>query len=750
MIHFANRLVIFLLFLYADSALYGQSSNPVGDAYASGENCYVITANQNWQLGAVWFNELVDLDDPFDITLTVYLGNNPNGADGIVMVFQQVGTNAIGLPGGGMGFDGFSPSLGIELDTFQNTDLGDPAFDHIAIHRNGSVNHNVVNNLSGPVQAIPGNPNMADGQSHIFRVTWDPAANLLSVYLDCLLRLTYTGDIVANIFANTSEVWWGFTGATGGLSNIQSACISNYAVGLPPSLPMCQGDSVELGVVGAPDGDYSWDPPTALSDPTIANPIATPTENTTYTVTFTDLCGAETQLSTTVEIIELEVTLPEIVLACAGETITIEADGNAVDFAWSTGSNADAINITEPGAYSVTGTLGDCAATASTDVVFHPIPQVELESGYTICEGESLELTATADILSTFTWSNGSNTNSTTITQAGNYDLELVSSDDCTNSFAFTVVVNPLPISTLPNEISACEGQSVTLSTGSSANALWNTGEFTASIVIDDAGIYTVNLELNGCFTNDSVEVNFNSTPSFTPPADFTLCEDSIQVIYLPSLGFTWLWEGVFVSDSVVVNASGIYILEAIDLSSGCGASASLDVTLGLRPQVSLPAFSQLCLGSTAALDGRAPNADDYLWNTGDTLAQISTELPGYFELLASNACGTTTVSTQVIEALCECPLLVPNAFTPDNDNLNEVFKPILGCEVETYLFEVFDRWGELVFSSKEPSEGWNGAARSNSHYAQNEVYVWKVTYSVILFDRLFTVERIGHVSLLR
>lgn len=750
MIHFANWLITFLLTLFISITHYGQSSTPVGDAFASGEDCYVITANQNWQLGAVWFNEQIDLDAPLDITLTIYLGNNPNGADGIVMVFQQVGTNALGLPGGGMGFDGFSPSLGIELDTFQNNDLGDPTFDHIAIHRNGSVNHNGANNLSGPVQAIPGNPNMADGQSHIFRVTWDPVSDLLSVYFDCQLRLTYTGDIVANIFANNSEVWWGFTGATGGLSNVQSACISNYAVGLPPSFPMCEGDSVELGVVGAPDGDYSWEPTTALSDPTIANPLASPTENTTYTVTFTDLCGAETQLSTTVEIIELEVALPETVLACFGEIVTLTAAGNAVDYAWSNGSTNDAITVSESGAYSVTGTLGICSFSATSDVVFHPIPQADLEAEYLLCAGENLELTIEANIQSNYTWSTGASGNSIVIAAAGNYFVELTSTDNCSNTLEFAVIVNPQPISELPNEVSACEGQSVTLSTGSTANTLWSTGETEASIVVNDAGVYTVNLELNGCVTDDSVEVNFNLTPNFTPPADFMLCQDSIQVIFLPDLGFAWLWEGVFVSDSVIVSAPGTYNLEGIDLNSGCATSANVEVTLGLRPQVTLPPFSQLCLGSSAALDGRAPNADAFLWNTGDTIAQISTELPGFFELIARNVCGTTAASTQVIEALCECPLHVPNAFTPDNDNLNEVFTPILGCEVESYKFEVFNRWGELVFRTIEPLDGWNGASAGITHYAQNEVFLWKVVYSVTLADGLFTVERIGHVSLLR
>lgn len=750
MVHYARWLIGFFMLLLAGTALRGQSSSPVGDAFSTGENCYVITANQNWQLGAVWFNEQIDLDNPIDITLTIYLGNNPNGADGIVMVFQQVGTNALGLSGGGMGFDGFSPSLGIEIDTFQNNDLGDPAFDHIAIHRNGSVNHNGANNLSGPVQAIPGNPNLADGQFHIFRVTWDPATNLLSVYLDCELRLTYTGDIVANIFANNSEIWWGFTGATGGLANLQSACISNYAVGLPPTFPMCEGQSVELGVVGAPDGEYSWEPPTALSDPTIANPVASPTENTTYTVTFTDLCGAETQLSTTVEIIELEVALPEIVLACAGETVTLTATGNAQDYIWSNEVDGETLTVTEPGAYTVTGTVGACAATATTDVVFHPIPQAELEDEYELCEGQNLELTVEANIQSTYAWSTGENGNFIVISEAGSYFVELTSSDDCVNTIDFEVIVNPTPISTLPNEISACEGQSVTLSTESTANSLWSTGETTTSIVVDEMGTYSVTLEQNGCVFNDTVEVNFNLTPSFEPPSDFTLCEDSVEVIFLPALGFSWLWEGVFVADSVVVNAPGTYTIEAIDLNSGCGTSATVEVGLGQRPQLTLPPFSQLCLGSAAALDGRAPNADSFLWNTGDTVAQITTELPGFFELTAENACGTTTASTQVIEALCECPLHVPNAFTPDNDNLNEVFTPILGCEVETYLFEVYNRWGELIFSSTEPFEGWNGASPGGTHYAQNEVFIWKVAYSVTLAEGLFTIERIGHVSLLR
>ena len=110
----------------------------VGDASNLGGDCYQITDNNDWELGAVWFNDQLDLTQPFTINVDVELGSaDADGADGIVFVMQSVGPAAIGVAGGGLGFEGFNPSFGVEIDTWQNVDVGDPVADHVAFLRDG-------------------------------------------------------------------------------------------------------------------------------------------------------------------------------------------------------------------------------------------------------------------------------------------------------------------------------------------------------------------------------------------------------------------------------------------------------------------------------------------------------------------------------------------------------------------------------------------------------------------------------------
>ena len=174
----------------------------VGDAASLGGDCYQITDNNEWELGAVWFNEQLDLDQPFTINVDVNLGSqDANGADGVVFVMQSVGPLAIGDAGGGLGFEGFNPSFGVEIDTWQNTDIGDLSLDHVAFHRDGINWHNAPYfNLAGPVPARADGANIEDGQDHRFKLVWDPAVDLVEFYFDCELRLSLDIDLVTEIF----------------------------------------------------------------------------------------------------------------------------------------------------------------------------------------------------------------------------------------------------------------------------------------------------------------------------------------------------------------------------------------------------------------------------------------------------------------------------------------------------------------------------------------------------------------------
>ena len=92
-----------------------------GTAQSLGGDCYQLTTTQGKQNGTVWYSELIDLSQPFDLNFTMNFGTfDATGADGMVFVLQDVGTNALGQTGGALGFSGFNPSFGIEFDTWQN------------------------------------------------------------------------------------------------------------------------------------------------------------------------------------------------------------------------------------------------------------------------------------------------------------------------------------------------------------------------------------------------------------------------------------------------------------------------------------------------------------------------------------------------------------------------------------------------------------------------------------------------------
>lgn len=262
-----------------------------GSAVATNDSCFQLTPAENWQVGSIWNGELIDLNQSFEVIADVFLGcEDTEGADGMVFGLQPVSTS-IGQAGGGIGFENVMPSLGVEFDTYLNADFGDPEFDHLAIIRDGILNHNVLQgSLAGPVQANATAVNVEDCQYHSMRITWDAVEQIFSVYFDCELRLAYEADIVNEIFNGESMVFWGFTSATGGLNNAHEVCFS-YTTFLDELVDqtICPGESVPLQVSGGTA--YSWSPAAGLSDTTSSNPVATPTETTLYTVEILDNCG---------------------------------------------------------------------------------------------------------------------------------------------------------------------------------------------------------------------------------------------------------------------------------------------------------------------------------------------------------------------------------------------------------------------------------------------------------------------------
>lgn len=214
-------LLLFLPGFSQNIKLDTESFRLSGDAVPMGEQCYRLTREREWQGGSIWYKKPINLNDPFEMEIDLKFGCYDEGADGIVFIFHD--RLRTGMPGEGMGFGKLEPSLGIEMDTYQNPHRGDPEFDHMAIMTNGNLNHR-----SGSLQPVPilaTRKNVEDCKLHRMKVIWNPSLKELKIIIDNNLRIKKRIDIVGKVFKGNPEVYWGFSAATGGSYNLQQVCL---------------------------------------------------------------------------------------------------------------------------------------------------------------------------------------------------------------------------------------------------------------------------------------------------------------------------------------------------------------------------------------------------------------------------------------------------------------------------------------------------------------------------------------------
>ncbi len=487
-----KRLLIITIFLSSWNFVLSQNYFLNGNAIATGNDCYQLTDALNYQNGTVWYANQIDLNQAFDITFEMNVGNNDGGADGICFVMHTQGTSAIGQSGGGLGYLNFGTSLAVEFDTYQNGDYGDPFYDHIAIVRNGDINHNGANNLAGPVQMDAFNANTEDGQTRTVRITWNPTTQLFQVYYNCVFRIQTTVDIINTIFNGQSNVYWGFTAATGGAVNVQTVCLTPNILNVGNEVQICEGGSTTLSVGAALNNTYVWTPTTYLSDPTSASPIATPPSSTTYTVMYTDLCGIDVTQTIDVLVEPLTVNLnTPTVLTCNAPTASISSFSNfpGVAYSWtgpgiSTANNASSIQLNAPGWYVLeTNVNNQCFDADSVLVISNQTPPelTLLESAGTLnCTVLTSEITAESNLSpNNFNWS-GSNIaqiNGSTIVVDGPgiYNCLVTDSNNgCTTSASVTINQNTQSpvLNGLTTDILTCEIPTISLESWEDLNVL--------------------------------------------------------------------------------------------------------------------------------------------------------------------------------------------------------------------------------------------------------------------------------------
>jgi hypothetical protein len=665
-----KALLSMMILIVSALPICAQNYSLNGDAIAVGTNCVAVTPNQQWQNGSVWYNDLLDLSQPFTLEFQMNYGTvDANGADGMMFVLQTVGPNALGDDGAGMGFEGFNPSFGIEFDTYYNSDLGDISADHIAFHKNGGINHYQSTNLAGPVVANPFSQNIEDGDEHPIKITWNPVTRIVELFFDCQLRLSAQVNLVNNIFNGNTQVWWGFTGATGFLSNAQLVCVAEtYEFNDNLEYTICQGESIQISANGNPDGSYSWQPVTGLSNSLLQSPVASPNVDTEYCYTYTDMCG-----NTTSGCIQVNVIIPPEVSAgsdddfCEGDQFVLQGSCNQSDavIEWtdeagaviSTGSQLNP-SVSQSGTYTITATslLEQCISSDEVVLSGFPFPMISLDPVTNKCVYDSV-IFDVGSAWQSVTWFDGSVSPTFIAHDPGFYDVT-IEENNCEFDFSFEVIDIITPDVNLGEDQIFCEGETVDID--ASMVVLWNTGLNNDILTVSQPGEYSAEIEWQGCYDRDTIYVEAIPLPAVNAMDDGSFCEGSDYVldgtVDQTDILFQWtLPTGVQTSLNVnadlTVDLPGLYTLTAINTSTTCVGSDVVELTEVQLPVPDFDLLYQKCTYESAIIDV-GDNWQSVVWFDGTESNTWTADDEGLYSVsIALNDCETQ-VEIEVVDII--------------------------------------------------------------------------------------------------
>ena len=197
------------------------------------------------------------------------------------------------------------------------------------------------------------------------------------------------------------------------------------------------------------------------------------------------------------------------------------------------------------------------------------------------------------------------------------------------------------------------------------------------------------------------------------------------------------------------------FALDDIGFSPLCSYTDSVNVTvLPPAPVVEVGDGGEICPGRTAEVQATLNPADwplsdlTYNWNTGAQTSGITVSSPGTYVVSVDGRCVHTEASVTYVQGNCASDLTMPNVFSPNGDGVNDNFGPIFTGEPANFFMEIRNRWGQVVYTAKQPSARWNGKVDGGPVPAGT--YFWTIKYGARHNDGSISQEdKSGSVTLL-
>jgi gliding motility-associated-like protein len=511
---------------------------------------------------------------------------------------------------------------------------------------------------------------------------------------------------------------------------------------LGPDQTICEGDIISFGP-GIP-GNYTWNNGSSNSSITV-------TDDGTYSLTISNACG----MATDSVIILLSPAIPDLefgpdISICTGDTTVLSPGISNVNYLWQNGMTTDSFIITGSGLIELT--ISNFCGSNTDSLMVNEIsnPILELGNDTVACEGETILLSpGIADV--NYLWSDGSSNSSLLLTSSDTIQLEIENECGVAKDSIVVTIEGIVPVADLGQDTLICDGQIITLSIDDPGSTIvWQDGSTVPTQVISTSGQYAVSVSNSCGEAHDTINVTSLFSPApFDLGPDQVICEGQSVTLNAPDTGTSDLlnWNTGSSASSIDILEEGQY---SLTVSNECGMiSDEIEFELDTQEiQLAIDHQFLICDGEQVTLDVGQSFPTQYLWSTGSGESSISAHDVGHYQVTITSQCDQAQDEFIVVKDDCGDDIYIPNLYSPNGDQVNDEFKIGWGnIEVSSFEISIYDRWGEIVFNSKDPNFKWDG--RLNGKALNPGVFVYKIMYQQNDLDQKEEL-RIGDVTIIK